>query len=132
MTGRGIDRHLLGLRCMMREGERHDLFEDELFARSQTWELSTSGLSAGDQFRGTGFGTAEPDGYGVNCECGSRRGASMCANWVADMAGPELIKFGIESKMSCPETSTSLFKYAIQTALLDMQALCTTTTQAQL
>lgn len=115
MTGRGIDRHLLGLRCMMREGERHDLFEDELFVRSQTWKLSTSGLSAGDQFRGTGFGTTELDGYGVNY-----------------MAGPELLKFGIESKKSCPETSTTLFKDAIQTALLDMQALCITTTQAQL
>ncbi|OJT11461.1 Carnitine O-acetyltransferase [Trametes pubescens] len=55
-TGRGIDRHLLGLRLMLRAdaGERHALFEDELFARSQEWKLSTSGLSAGYQFRGTG------------------------------------------------------------------------------
>lgn len=55
-TGRGIDRHLLGLRLMLRaeEGERHELFDDELFIRSQTWKLSTSGLSAGSQFRGTG------------------------------------------------------------------------------
>ena len=90
-TGRGIDRHLLGLRLMLREdsGERHALFEDELFARSQTWKLSTSGLSAGEQFRGTGcgsfvrvcyvtalmgendsrFGSPYHDGYGVNCEC---------------------------------------------------------------
>lgn len=36
-------------------GERHALFEDELFSRSQTWKLSTSGLSAGHQFRGTGY-----------------------------------------------------------------------------
>lgn len=35
-------------------GERHALFEDELFSRSQEWKLSTSGLSAGYQFRGTG------------------------------------------------------------------------------
>ena len=55
-TGRGIDRHLLGLRLMLRPeaGETHPLFDDELFARSQTWKLSTSGLSAGHQFRGTG------------------------------------------------------------------------------
>ena len=66
-TGRGIDRHLLGLRCMMRPGESHALFEDELFTRSQTWKLSTSGLSAGHQFRGTGFGASEHDGYGINC-----------------------------------------------------------------
>ena len=55
-TGRGIDRHLLGLRLMLRpeDGERADLFDDELFQRSQEWKLSTSGLSAGHYFRGTG------------------------------------------------------------------------------
>ena len=56
-TGRGIDRHLLGLRCVLdaSAGERHDLFDDPLFAESQTWRLSTSGLSEGHQFRGTGY-----------------------------------------------------------------------------
>jgi carnitine O-acetyltransferase len=55
-TGRGIDRHLLGLRLMLRplNGEQAALFEDELFARSQRWTLSTSGLSAGNLFKGTG------------------------------------------------------------------------------
>jgi len=46
----------------------HPLFTDPLFARSQEWKLSTSGLSAGYHFRGTGFGTVFPDGYGINCE----------------------------------------------------------------
>ncbi|RPD60077.1 acyltransferase ChoActase/COT/CPT, partial [Lentinus tigrinus ALCF2SS1-6] len=66
-TGRGIDRHLLGLRLMIRAdaGESHALFEDELFTRSQSWKLSTSGLSAGYQFRGTGFGALYHDGYGI-------------------------------------------------------------------
>jgi hypothetical protein len=35
-------------------GERAALFEDQLFERSQDWRLSTSALSAGDLFRGTG------------------------------------------------------------------------------
>lgn len=107
-TGKGIDRHLLGLRLMLHaeDGERHELFEDELFSRSQTWKLSTSGLSAGHQFRGTGFGASEADGYGINY-----------------LAGPEVIKFGIESKHSCPLTSTSSFKDAISQAMLDVQSL---------
>ena len=69
-TGKGIDRHLLGLRLLMKpeDGETADLFSDELFQRSQTWKLSTSGLSAGNQFRGTGFGAPYPDGYGINCK----------------------------------------------------------------
>jgi len=56
-VGKGIDRHLLGLRLMLRpeDGERCELFEDELFERSQRWKLSTSGLSAGHLFRGTGY-----------------------------------------------------------------------------
>src|ERR1700761_3134210 len=86
-TGRGIDRHLLGLRLMMRPdaGERTRLFEDPLFERSQEWKLSTSALSPGKFFRGTGcvawlsrihkltstgfsFGTPYHNGYGINCE----------------------------------------------------------------
>ncbi|KAI0833477.1 acyltransferase ChoActase/COT/CPT [Trametes gibbosa] len=109
-TGRGIDRHLLGLRLMLRAdaGERHALFEDELFARSQEWKLSTSGLSAGYQFRGTGFGALYADGYGINY-----------------MPAPDSIRFGIESKHSCPQTGTQLFKTAICDALEDMRVLCT-------
>ena len=69
-TGKGIDRHLLGLRLLMKpeDGETAELFSDELFQRSQTLKLSTSGLSAGHQFRGTGFGSPYPDGYGINCK----------------------------------------------------------------
>lgn len=69
MTGRGIDRHLLGLRLLLRplSGESSALFEDDLFERSSCWKLSTSGLSAGLLFKGTGFGAVYEDGYGINC-----------------------------------------------------------------
>ncbi|KAF8632251.1 hypothetical protein AX15_001998 [Amanita polypyramis BW_CC] len=108
-TGRGIDRHLLGLRQMLRplNGEHALLFEDELFTRSTRWTLSTSGLSAGHLFRGTGFGTIYQDGYGINY-----------------LAAPEMIKFGIESKFSCPVTSTAGFMDAITNSLLEMRDLC--------
>ncbi|TFY60452.1 hypothetical protein EVJ58_g5142 [Rhodofomes roseus] len=107
-TGRGIDRHLLGLRLMLDASarERHDLFDDELFTLSQTWKLSTSGLSEGHQFRGTGFGAAYPDGYGIN--------------------SPSTITFGIECKFSSPLTSTEVFKAAIIEALADMKTTCLT------
>lgn len=58
----------MGLKLMLRPGESHALFEDPLFQQSQDWILSTSGLSAGDRFFGTGFGTVWPQGYGINCE----------------------------------------------------------------
>lgn len=71
MTGRGFDRHLLGLRLLLRplNGESAALLEDELFEHSSQWKLSTSGLSAGLLFKGTGFGAMYDDGYGINCMC---------------------------------------------------------------
>lgn len=38
-----------------------------------------------------------------------------------DLAGPDLIKFGIESKKSCKETSTEAFINAVALALHDMR-----------
>ncbi|KAG9104066.1 hypothetical protein FRC06_005766 [Ceratobasidium sp. 370] len=105
-TGKGCDRHLFGLKQMLRPGESSPLFEDELFAKSSEWKLSTSGLSAGERFLGTGFGTGWPDGYGINY-----------------LAGPNLIKFGIETKHSSPTTSTVDFKAKIVESLREMKAL---------
>ncbi|OCF34330.1 carnitine acetyltransferase [Kwoniella heveanensis BCC8398] len=106
-SGHGYDRHLMGLKVHLRNGENHPLFEDELYAKSQEWKLSTSGLSAGGKFMGTGFGAAWPDGYGINY-----------------LAGPYLVKFGIESKYSCDKTSTQRFKHHIAQALRDMRRVC--------
>ena len=60
----------MGLRLLLRPDlqESHPLFDDELFGKSQEWVLSTSGLSAGDRFYGTGFGAVYPNGYGINCK----------------------------------------------------------------
>jgi len=66
-AGHGYDRYLMGLKTRLRPGESHPLFEDEMYAKSQEWKLSTSGLSAGKRFMGTGFGAGYPDGYGINC-----------------------------------------------------------------
>ncbi|KAJ3995764.1 acyltransferase ChoActase/COT/CPT [Lentinula boryana] len=103
-TGRGIDRHLLGLQSMLRQGEKSELFDDALFMKSQEWRLSTSGLSAGHHFRGTGFGTGYENGYGINY-----------------LAAPSMVKFGIETKFSGGETSTEVFKSAIYCALTEMR-----------
>lgn len=130
-TGRGIDRHLLGLKLMLEDlpvdtstsassdssssssptnppqQRTHPLFTDPLFSRSQEWRLSTSGLSAGDQFRGTGFGAGWEDGYGINY-----------------LIAPHRIKFCVESKFSSPLTSTNKFKQYIADALQDMRVIC--------
>lgn len=114
----------MGLRVMLRPGETHPLFEDDCYAKSQEWKLSTSGLSAGTKFTGTGFGTAFPNGLGTNCACclpqSQRR---WCADQLSDLAGAFLLKFGIETKWSCKETSTARFKHHLVQSLRDMRGV---------
>lgn len=47
-----------------------------------------------------------PDGYGINY-----------------LAGPKLLKFGIESKVSCKTTSTQRFKAKVVESLREMKVL---------
>ncbi|KAI9461670.1 hypothetical protein BJY52DRAFT_1117097, partial [Lactarius psammicola] len=104
---RGTDQHLLGLRLMIRpELRRAELFEDPLFERSQEWKLNTSALSTG-KFLGTGFGAPYHDDCGINY-----------------LSGPDIIKFGIGSKHSCAETSTTTFQHGISSALREMRHVC--------
>ncbi|ORZ31786.1 acyltransferase ChoActase/COT/CPT [Catenaria anguillulae PL171] len=101
--GMGVDRHLLGMRlCMRADDPPCPLFADPAYARSQAWRLSTSGLSprSYQNLYGTGFGCVVPDGYGINY-----------------FAGPNVMHFGIESKRSCPETSTDRLRLYIMKAL---------------
>lgn len=125
-TGKGCDRHFMGLKLMMREGESHPLLEDPLFQQSQDWVLSTSGLSAGDRFYGTGFGTIWPNGYGTNCASSEVRMQRSFTDrlGLADLAGNQVIKFGLESKRSCAETSTEVFRNNLIEAMRDMRAVC--------
>ncbi|KAG6810063.1 hypothetical protein H0H92_013519 [Tricholoma furcatifolium] len=68
----GVDRHLFGLKKLVRteEGEKvPKLYEDEAYARSSHWELSTSQLSC-EWFDGWGYGEVVPDGYGLSYSIG--------------------------------------------------------------
>lgn len=78
-----------------------------------------------DGFSEYRFGTPYHDGYGINCA--SSPISAMIGhplNDFADLSGPNLIKFGIESKFSCAETSTSTFQRAITSALREMRQVC--------
>lgn len=46
---------------------------------------------------------------------------SLCP---ADLAGDKVVKFGIESKVSCPETSTDAFRRNLTEALREMRTAC--------
>lgn len=110
--GKGIDRHLMGLRLVYRaedDGEVPKLFADPLLGESSAWKLSTSGLSAGDKFVGTGFGCGYPDGFGVNY-----------------LAGSQTLKFGMETKRSNPKGNgepLKMYKESLVQALRRMREI---------
>ncbi|KAJ2820876.1 Carnitine O-acetyltransferase mitochondrial, partial [Coemansia erecta] len=63
--GKGVDRHMLGLRLVLRAGEEKPaIFQDPAYAGSCHWNLSTSQLSS-EHFEGWGFSEVVPDGYGI-------------------------------------------------------------------
>lgn len=65
VEGRGVDRHLLGLRMSIRPNEpKPSIFADPAYSRSSHWQLSTSQLSS-EHFFGYGWGEVVPDGFGV-------------------------------------------------------------------
>ncbi|KAL8279314.1 hypothetical protein RQP46_008351 [Phenoliferia psychrophenolica] len=63
-TGFGIDRHLFGLRKLLKEGETAELLKDPLVAKSSTWNLSTSQIYIRNA-PAYGWGPVVEDGYGV-------------------------------------------------------------------
>lgn len=63
--GRGVDRHLFGLKKTLREGEPVPaLYQDPAYAYSGSWYLSTSQLSS-EYFDGYGWSQVIDDGFGI-------------------------------------------------------------------
>ncbi|TBU36809.1 carnitine acetyl transferase [Dichomitus squalens] len=61
----GVDRHLLGLKLLVREGEQvPEVFSNPVVKRSSYWVLSTSAINA-KNFGPYGWGEVVPDGFGV-------------------------------------------------------------------
>ena len=68
VEGQGVDRHMFGLRMLVKEGEEMpEVFKDEAFGKSSHWEMSTSQLST-PYLEGWGYGEVVEDGYGLSYE----------------------------------------------------------------
>ncbi|KAF9366843.1 Carnitine O-acetyltransferase mitochondrial [Mortierella sp. NVP85] len=105
-AGKGVDRHLLGLRSMIQtpdEQKQALIFQDPSYIQSMYFRISSSNMSPGDHFWG-GFGPVVPEGYGINYAIGK-----------------ENIKFSISSQKSCKETNSRDFRESILGALRDMK-----------
>ncbi|KAF8493204.1 acyltransferase ChoActase/COT/CPT [Russula emetica] len=63
--GEGVDRHMFGLRKVLKEGESvPEVFEDPVVKRASHWALSTSALFS-KHLREYGWGEVVPDGFGI-------------------------------------------------------------------
>jgi len=70
VDGQGVDRHLFGLRKMIKEDEAlPEIYLDQAYSRTSHWELSTSQLSS-KHVDGWGYGEVVPDGYGLSYSVG--------------------------------------------------------------
>lgn len=64
-NGKGVDRHLFGLKKCLREGEElPEIYKDRAYAYSGTWFLSTSQLSS-EYFNGYGWSQVVDEGFGI-------------------------------------------------------------------
>lgn len=63
--GRGVDRHLFGLKKLLQQGEEMPaIFKDPAFGYSSSWYLSTSQLSS-EFFNGYGWSQVIDSGFGI-------------------------------------------------------------------
>ncbi|KAJ5243400.1 Carnitine O-acetyltransferase [Penicillium citrinum] len=63
--GRGVDRHLFGLKKLLQPGEKLPaLYEDPAFSYSGSWYISSSQLSS-EYFNGYGWSQVIDDGFGI-------------------------------------------------------------------
>lgn len=68
--GQGVDRHMFGLRKLLRNGEEMpEVFKDPAFSKTSSWTLSTSQLGS-DYLDGWGYGEVVPDGWGLSYSIG--------------------------------------------------------------
>jgi len=63
--GKGVDRHLFGLKQLLKEGEEVPaIYKDPAYSYSSHWFLSTSQLSS-EYFNGYGWSQVVDDGFGI-------------------------------------------------------------------
>ncbi|GAA5892436.1 choline/carnitine O-acyltransferase [Sporobolomyces salmoneus] len=102
--GRGVDRHLFGLKKVLKEGEELPaIYKDSTFAQSSNWVLSTSQLSS-EYFDGWGYGEVVDEGYGLSYSVNNRT-----------------LRFIITSMNRGPNNNVQAFRHYLEEACNDVR-----------
>ena len=90
--GKGVDRHLFGLRKCLQDGEQlPELYQDPAYAYSGKWFLSTSQLSS-EYFNGYGWSQVVDEGFGIAYMINENR--SVLAPCHIPLLNPRLLLLG--------------------------------------
>ncbi|KWU47342.1 nucleolar GTP-binding protein 2 [Rhodotorula sp. JG-1b] len=102
--GRGVDRHLFGLKKLLQDGEElPKIYQDPTFAQSSNWILSTSQLSS-EYFDGWGYGPVTDGGYGLAYSVNERT-----------------LRFTITSENRGPHNNVQAFRHYLEEACEDVR-----------
>ena len=76
--GKGVDRHLFGLKKLLKEGEELPaLYQDKAYAYSSKWFVSSSQLSS-EYFNGYGWSQVVDEGWGIAYMINENRYVCLC------------------------------------------------------
>ncbi|XP_041370191.1 carnitine O-acetyltransferase-like [Gigantopelta aegis] len=116
INGRGIDRHLLGLKLSALEANLDvpELHKDPSYSQAFHFKLSTSQVATHHEGVMV-FGPVVPDGYG------------LCYN-----PQETKIHFGVSTYTSCPDTDSNKLGVALMKSFDDLRDLLASTPQAKL
>ncbi|ORX90672.1 acyltransferase ChoActase/COT/CPT [Basidiobolus meristosporus CBS 931.73] len=108
IEGRGVDRHLLGLRFLVEPDEpKPEIFLDTSYEKTSHWHLSTSQISD-DLFDQYGWGEVVPDGFGLAYMIRERSLHFNCAGLV-NMQPKKFLKLIEEALLETRELCTQCF-----------------------
>ena len=113
--GKGVDRHLFGLKKCLKEGEELPaLYKDRAYGYSSTWYLSTSQLSS-EYFNGYGWSQVVDEGFGIAYMINENRHVVSSSNAIRHTKLTKIsIQFNIVSKgLGCERMSFYLNEAAI-------------------
>lgn len=119
--GLGVDRHLFGLKKVLRDGEKVPaLYEDPAYAYSGSWYLSTSQLSS-EYFNGYGWSQVIDDGFGIAYMINEDRSVLFPSSFCLILT--DLTVHSIQFNIVCKRLGAERMSFYLNQAALEVRDL---------
>lgn len=125
--GKGVDRHLFGLKKCLKEGEELPaLYKDRAYGYCSTWYLSTSQLSS-EYFNGYGWSQVVDEGFGIAYMINENRYVVSSSNAIRHT---KLIKISIQFNVVSKGLGSERMSFYLNEAAIDLRDLLLPTLEA--